>query len=463
MSLPRIPYALILMALICIAGYTFDNYQKAARLSDAQDRWLVVQRDAKQRGIHTELEAYLVASSGVGPSLFTDFPNISPHFTQDHQQDGSQAPHSFCDLAQLPNLKQWPVLSLQQTPRERIETLNLALTQPLPHGYTDAQVLNAVLKAIAPLHTELDQWKHAIQESNNLGRDYIEENYFFISASTFRNASNLLALRSYCHWLMGHSDTSDYHCLLKTSQLLYDYGQSLIALSVATAIDLQTASTANLTLQSPNISPQLNTELLKHYPNFSAIHVFHKALQTEYIVQLDSLKSLVEDTPHPFLPSSDALRKTPQYLLAEARADVAAFQLDTYFPTDIHSHPPYLPLEFDTVATRLPSSDCGLIAKSLISVLSIGSSYYFESATKADMTLELSHLFNALTVFKKTHGHFPNTLNALPPDLLSQIPQSEWLNIQYTPAPTSNTLPTLKATISPPSRPPIETTFPTRD
>jgi hypothetical protein len=292
----------------------------------------------------------------------------------------------------------------------------------LPESASEQEVCQAVLNALSPISEELDQWKSAVFSSNNLGAKYFKEHLFYTPVRVVRDASDLLLLRSLCTWHLGNTDSSDIRCVLKSSDLLYDYGHTFISLSVAIALDLTTSSTIYTIIHGPGITSEKSKQLVSLMPTFDAKTAINSALQTEYIVQVSYLTSLAGNTKHPLSGNEEPLRDEPIYLLEEARADIAEFQFDTYFDPRSVTIKSTLAQKSDIIFSRIASSGYGEISKELLYSLSIGIDYYLSNALKAQLQLDSAKLSTYVTLYHGKHGHFPENLNLLIPEFLSKLP-----------------------------------------
>ena len=435
--------SIILFCCLSLAGYFYILYSQKNRIEVAQVRWEAIQKKATAQGIYTDFDTFIEATAGEGPSLFTDFSELSSLF------DPEDRTRPF-SVDQLPGLKNIPSISATMSRAERIEELRECLTTHLPETATEQELYQAVLSAISPLNEELDKWKTAVFASNNLGKEYFKENFFFISATTFRSFSDLLLLRTHCSWHIGKTDSSDIKCVLKSSQLLYDYGQSLIALTVAIALDLSTSNTIAMTLNDPIVSNAQCKSLITLMPTIDATAAFTSGLQTEYIVQLSALTAFVESSDHPFIDKDEPLRNTPKHLLEEARVELAEFQLDSYFgPNSVTSKSVFGKVSDQTQA-NIEAADLGEISTTLLSVLSIGSEYYHHKALKSQLHLEAAKLSAYVTLYQRKHGNYPETLDALVPEYLRKLPTTPYTGSDfiYTKPITADEIPTISAVIS---------------
>ena len=432
----------ILFFCICVAGLFYIKHTRELRVQAAQVRWENIQEKAATNGLHTDFDSFIEANSGEGPSLFSDFPSLVNVF------DPSLNANIF-SIDRLPDLKEVPSITATMTQLERTDALRLCLTSPLPESASEQEVYQAVLNSLSPITGELDLWKSAVFSSNNLGGKYFIDNFFFISAAPYRSTSNLLLLRSYCNWHLGNTNSSDIECVLKSSDLLYDYGHSLISLTVAIALDLSTSNTISAILHDSAISPDQSSRLVALMPTFDGEASLKSALKLEYLIQATYLTALTDNTGHPYIGNDEPLREKPQYLLEETRADIVEFQFAAYFGASAISTKGLLGEGADTLTTRIEAANYGESSEILLSTLSIGVGYYLEGAFKAQLSLETAKLSAYTTLYQRKFGHFPETLDDLAPEFLSVLPTTPYngSDYNYNKPTTADEIPTISAVI----------------
>jgi len=113
---PLIWASSILLFCILLGGIFYVKHDRELRVKAAQARWVNIQKKAAASGIHTNVDSYIEATSGDGPSLFNDFPALNDLF------DPVINVNPF-SIDKLPDLKEIPTITAAMSQLERSEKL----------------------------------------------------------------------------------------------------------------------------------------------------------------------------------------------------------------------------------------------------------------------------------------------------------------------------------------------------
>ena len=428
-SKKRISIALLLISIVSLGGFFGDKAYKKHREVKAIEKWEQVQKETSQKGIYTDIDAYLESISGEGPALFEDFPWVVDFMDHDTE--------TVFEIHELRNFKELSLPSTSNTHEENIEALRVSLSTPPAKGASEQEIYQAILAAIAPADQELNTFKDAVAQSNSLGHVSGKDELFFFNASSCRAASDLFLLRNYCNLQLGSKDLSDIKTVTKFCRLIDQHGAGLISLTVSIAIDLTNVAIINTYTNSPNALPETVKRMLPCIPKRNFAESYSRQMQLEYTLQLYLLQQLKDGRSH-IIDESDPLNHAPQHIRNELLADSAEFNLKLYFNYYSTSpnllHPDYLTSSFN-----VEHEDYSTPSKELISVLGIGIEYYLTSALKAQLNIDTAQISTAIYCYNLDHHTFPTTLDQLVPAYLSKLP-----SLPYGSAPYTYTSPTVE-------------------
>lgn len=436
--------SIILFGCLSLGGYFYNEHSKKLRVEAAQVRWVAIQKKASAQGIYTDFDTFIEATAGEGPSLLSDFPELSSLF------DPNDRTRPFSEDT-LPGLKNIPSISAIMSRAERTKELRICLTTPLPATATEQEVYQAVLDAISPLNEKLDLWKAAVFASNNLGREFLKRHSPWSAPYLFNDYSNLLLLRYFCHAQQGLSDSSDIESVLKYSKLLQSYNPSLLSFLITLNIKTSVSEIILITLDTPGISITQNHRLASLMPTLDTTTSFTSALQGEYLMMLDWLTDSLEETEKPETRPIPLLAIELSHIKEEARADIAEFLFDAYFGPKSIVNKKSLSNSNLIFDAQIESSNFSEITQFLLSGITsmLGANSTLHNALKAQLTLESAKLSAYITLYQREHGHYPESLDSLVPEYLNKLPTIPYsaLGYHYTKPTAEGEIPTVSAVI----------------
>ena len=215
-----------------------------------------------------------------------------------------------------------------------------------------------------------------------------------------------------------------------------------MSLSVSSAVELLFCDTLTAYIYSPNAESEVIQELLNLYPKIDLTRSVHQQLQLEYALQLYWLNLLVDGSSGQLVVSEE-LDNAPLYKRLEIRSDFAEFQLHSNFL--LPSHP-------DTHESNLESTDSFPLpehSKDVIAFLTIGSSYYLNSAIKIQLTLDSLEIAATCRAYQLKHNRYPSSLDDLAPTYLEKLPTLPYSteNFSYSPPTAEDSHPTISGTV----------------
>ncbi|MFC5049497.1 hypothetical protein ACFPK9_02520 [Rubritalea spongiae] len=406
-----------LLLLGGVATWTWLNHQ----LTEAQTKWENVQQRAVQAAVYTDLDTFLDESTGESPRFLDNFESINQLLVE-HEMS--------YDPFTLPKLHSIPSIDGSKSPSEIAEDLKSALITP-PEGDNAQNIYRAILDSLADTEDDLLAWTTAIKNAKGLSKTAFKENSFIYPIAAFRSAHHLLQLRAYCHWKLGNYELSDLETIDQQRELLYKYGKSLLSETVAIAIDLTFENTRLALIKDDSIPLDKAKSLMTFYRPLAASENLQKAMQTELLLQIEYFNALIEDRPHPFLECSDLMTYLPMALKARIRAEMVDFQLNNYFDKDFVTNLGKLKQSAEEFEQNIHNKEYSFFTTLFLDTFLIGVEFYHSAALKSQMSLAISNLEAACTLYKREQGTYPPSLSELTPHYISTLPTIPHINRPY--------------------------------